>query len=231
MRKKIYRMVHIYDGSLPSIIYKYFMIAVIVASMLPLVTKATYRFFGIIEIICLIIFIIDYLLRWFTADYKFENAKWTSFIRYPLRAVSIIDFVSIMALAIPLFDLFGAFASVRVLAVFRMVRIFRYSKNVRRIFEILKRSKKSLLAVCGFAVGYIVISAIVIFNVEGDSFKTFFDAVYWATMSLTTVGYGDIYPVSDIGRVVAMISSFFGIAVVALPAGIISAEYIKSLDK
>ena len=89
MRKKIYRMVHIYDGSLPSVIYKYFMIAVIVVSMIPLVTKHTYHFFGVIEITCLVLFSVDYLLRWFTADYKFENAQWTSFVRYPFRAVSI----------------------------------------------------------------------------------------------------------------------------------------------
>ena len=78
--------------------------------------------------------------------------------------------------------------------------------------------------------GYIIISAIVIFNVEPDSFENFFDAVYWSTVSLTTVGYGDIYPVTALGRTVAMISSFFGIAIVALPAGIVTAEYIKTLN-
>ena len=67
------------------------------------------------------------------------------------------------------------------------------------------------------------------FNVEPDSFNTFFDAVYWATVSLTTVGYGDIYPITDLGRIVAMISSFFGIAIVALPAGIVTAEYLGAL--
>ena len=85
------------------------------------------------------------------------------------------------------------------------------------------------LAVGGLAVGYILISAIVIFNVEPASFSSFFDAIYWATVSLTTVGYGDIYPVTVLGRAVAMLSSFFGIAVVALPAGIITAEYLNSL--
>ena len=58
-----------------------------------------------------------------------------------------------------------------------------------------------------------------------------FDAVYWATVSLTTVGYGDIYPVADLGRVVSMLSSFFGIAVVVLPAGIVTAEYLGSLKE
>lgn len=58
-----------------------------------------------------------------------------------------------------------------------------------------------------------------VINVEPDSFESFFDAVYWATVSLTTVGYGDIYPVSKVGRIITMISSVFGIAIVALPPG------------
>ena len=78
---------------------------------------------------------------------------------------------------------------------------------------------------------YNVVSALIIFNIEGDSFETFFDAIYWATVSLTTVGYGDIYPVTSIGRIITMVSSIFGIAVVALPAGIITAGYMKELEE
>ena len=82
-----------------------------------------------------------------------------------------------------------------------------------------------------FAAGYILISALVIFNVEGESFNTFFDAVYWATISLTTVGYGDIYPITTAGRIITMLSSVLGIAVVALPAGIITAGYMDALNE
>ena len=64
---------------------------------------------------------------------------------------------------------------------------------------------------------------------EPDTFNDFFDAVYWATVSLTTVGYGDIYPVSSAGRIITMLSSLFGIAVIALPAGIITAGYMDKL--
>ena len=78
---------------------------------------------------------------------------------------------------------------------------------------------------------YILLSAIIVFNVEPDSFSTFFEAIYWSTISLTTVGYGDIYPITALGRTVAMLSSFFGIAIVALPAGIVTAEYLNSIKK
>ncbi len=114
---------------------------------------------------------------------------------------------------------------------FRVFKAFRYSKNLVRIINVIKNSKNALLAVCTLAVGYILISALIIFNVEGDSFESFFDALYWATVSLTTVGYGDIYPVTTAGRIITMISSLFGIAIVALPAGIITAGYLEELNK
>lgn len=81
------------------------------------------------------------------------------------------------------------------------------------------------------AVAYVLISALVIYNVEPESFETFFDAIYWATISLTTVGYGDIYPVTTIGRIVTMISSVFGIAIIALPSGVITAGYLEEVNK
>ena len=84
---------------------------------------------------------------------------------------------------------------------------------------------------CVLAAAYIVICALIIFNVEPDTFDNFFSAIYWATVSLTTMGYGDIYPVSTIGRVVTMLSSFVGIAIVALPAGIITAGYMDEIKK
>ena len=92
-------------------------------------------------------------------------------------------------------------------------------------------SKDALIAVCTFAIGYIFVSALIIFNVEAESFETFFDAIYWACVSLTTVGYGDIYPVTTAGRIITMISSMFGIAIVALPAGIITAGYIDIISQ
>mgnify|MGYP003315799190 FL=1 len=94
-----------------------------------------------------------------------------------------------------------------------------------------KKQKKVLTAVATMAVAYVLISALVIYNVEPESFETFFDAIYWATISLTTVGYGDIYPVTTIGRIVTMISSVFGIAIIALPSGVITAGYLEEVNK
>ena len=122
-------------------------------------------------------------------------------------------------------------AGFKVLRVFRVLRVGRYSTSLRIIGSVLKGSKRSLMAVGSLAVAYILLSALIIFNAEPDSFDDFFEAIYWATVLLTTVGYGDIYPVTTAGRLVAMASSIFGIAIVALPAGIITAGYMKELEK
>lgn len=103
----------------------------------------------------------------------------------------------------------------------------RYSKSIVMIIEVFRKQKEPLLTVLTLAIGYTFISAIVVFNVEPDTFGNFFDAIYWAIVSLTTMGYGDIYPVTAIGRVITMISSVFGIAIIALPSGIITAGYME----
>ena len=127
---------------------------------------------------------------------------------------------------------FKALKTIRLIRTFRVLRIFksfRYSKNIQIIIQVGKNSKDALITVLYLAIGYIIVCALVIFNVEPDSFHTFFDAIYWATISLTTVGYGDIYPITTLGRMITMVSSFMGIAIVALPAGIITAGYMKEI--
>ena len=105
------------------------------------------------------------------------------------------------------------------------------AKSISIVIEVFKKQKSSLLIVCGFAFGYILVSTLVVISIEPETFQTFFDAMYWATAPLTTVGYGDIYAVSTAGKVITMISSVLGIAIVALPAGIITARYMEEINK
>ncbi|MDE6550497.1 MAG: ion transporter [Clostridia bacterium] len=235
MREKLYKILEVSDGNnLLSTIYDYFMIIVIIISLIPLALKKTYFAFEILEIICLAIFIIDYLCRWLTADYLLKKKnKVVAFIIFPFTFMAIVDMVSILPSITLLnngFKLLRLFRLFRAFRVFRVFKAFRYSKNIRIIINVLKNSKRSLITVGTLAIVYIIISALIVFNVEPDSFNNFFDAIYWATISLTTVGYGDIYPVTICGRVVTMISSVLGIAIVALPAGIITAGYMKEIE-
>ncbi|HPF87001.1 MAG TPA: ion transporter [Candidatus Limiplasma sp.] len=235
MRKKIYEIIELSNGSdIWSSIYDYSMIIVIAASIIPLAFKQDNTVFLIADKVTVLIFILDYILRLCTADYKFGKKSASSFIRYPFSFMAIIDLLSILpsiALLNKGFKLFRIFRLIRAFRVFRVFRVFRYSKSFKIIATVFKKQKSSLLAVLTLAIAYIMISALIIYNVEPDSFDTFFTAVYWATVSLTTMGYGDIYPVSTIGRIVTMASALFGIAIIALPAGIITAGYMKEVDK
>lgn len=235
MRKRIFQIIEIADkGDKVSHYYDIFMIVIIAISLIPLTMKKPDPIWNVIDNICVLIFIIDYILRLITADYKYQDSSILSFVRYPFSFMAIIDLLSILPSFVAFnqgFRLLRLLRLLRSLRVFRAFRALRYSKNFEIIASVIKRSKDSLIAVCVVTVFYIVISAMVIFNVEPDSFNDFFEAIYWATVSLTTVGYGDIYPITKIGRIITMVSSVFGIAVVALPAGIITAGYIKELEE
>ncbi|MCD8130507.1 MAG: ion transporter [Lachnospiraceae bacterium] len=234
MRKRIYQIIEPSGGgSRASTIYDYGMIIVIVASLIPLAFKEGNPVFNAIDVFVAVLFIIDYLLRLITADYK-EHKGAVSFIMYPFTPMAIIDLVSILPTFLPVsagFRLLKIFRLLRSFRVFRAFKMFRYSKSFTIILNVIRKQRAPMLVVCTLAAAYVVISALVIFNVEPDTFDTFFDAIYWATVSLTTMGYGDIYPVSTAGRIVTMLSSFMGIAIIALPAGIITAGYMDEINK
>ena len=236
MRKRLYEIIEVsQENDKAGMTYDVLMMCAIIISIIPLAFKETNVVFLCTDIITTVLFIIDYILRIATADYKLPKKGGAAFFLYPFTPWAIIDLVSILpglpglSMLNDGFKLLRLFRMFRTLRVFRVFKALRYSKSVVIIINVIKKSKEALLAVCTLAAGYILISALIVFNVEEETFRTYFDAVYWATVSLTTVGYGDIYPVSTAGRIITMFSSMFGIAIVALPAGIITAGYMEGL--
>lgn len=232
MRKRIYGIIETSrsEERLRNV-YDVFMMLVIVASLVPLAFKEEYAAFEWIDRIAAAVFIVDYALRLLTADYKLNKGGW-SFLLYPFTPMALVDLVAILPslrLIRGVFRLLKVFRLFRTLRVFRAFKAIRYSRSLRLIRSVLEKQRQPLITVGMLAVAYVLISALVIFNVEPDTFDTFFDAVYWATVSLTTVGYGDIYPVTAVGRVVTMISSVFGIAIIALPSAILTAGFMEEL--
>ena len=235
LRKRVFEVIEAAseDDAL-SRVYDWLMMATIVISMLPLAFKGTRPGFQVIDIVTAVIFILDYLLRLFTADFKMKLKRPWCFIAYPFSPMALIDLVSILPSLAAInggLKLLRVFRLARTFRVLRTLKFIRYSKSVLIIFNVFRQQKRILITVLSLAAGYVLIAALLIFNVEPDSFETFFDAVYWATVSLTTVGYGDIYPVSTIGRAVAMASSIFGIAIIALPSGVVTAGYLDEIRK
>ena len=226
MRKKIYNILN------QNAIYDTFMFTVIIMSIIPLAFVKQQSWMTLIDRITVIIFIVDYILRWFVAD-KLSN-KLNKFILYPLTPMAIIDLLSILPSitllnsSFKLLKIFRLFKSLRLLKILKLVR---YSKSITMICNVFKKQKETFITILVMAITYIMGSPLVIINVEPETFPTYFDALYWATISLTTVGYGDVYAVTTIGKIITMISSFLGIAVVALPAGIITSGLMDELSK
>lgn len=247
MRKRLFEVIELSDGNDKlSRLYDVVMMCAIVISLIPLAFKETNSLFLVVDYITASIFVIDYFLRFITADYKLgavgNNSKSNKssgggvklFFIYPFTPMAIVDLLAILptfTIIASGFKILKLFRLLRTFRVFKVFKIVRYSKSITVISNVIKKQKEPLLAVCVLAAAYIVICALIIFNVEPDTFDNFFSAIYWATVSLTTMGYGDIYPVSTIGRVVTMLSSFVGIAIVALPAGIITAGYMDEIKK
>lgn len=233
MRKKIYGLL---ESSRDGDWYDILMLVAILASVVPLMFVEEYPAFRIIEIVTVSIFIVDYLLRGLTADYRLQKGGW-SFVIYPFTGWAIIDMLSIL----PGLSLIGrGFKILRITRLLRILRLFkliRYSDKIEILGKVFHKERSVLLSVLGIAVFYVFVTALIMFNVEphvnpitgATTFATFFDSLYWATVTLTTVGYGDMIPATDIGRFVSMLSSLFGVAIIALPSGVITASYLEEL--
>ena len=210
--------------------YDVLMFLTIIVSLIPLTTKSHTGIFMWLDFVSTIIFVMDYVLRLVTADYKLGKGK-LSFFLYPFTFLALADLLCILPSLFLLNNSLRLFKILRMLRILRVFKFIRYSKNIQILTNVLKKQKDSLMIVGLLALGYIFISALIIFNVEPSTFPNFFDGLDWATVSLTTVGYGDIYAVSTTGKIITMISSFLGIAIVALPAGIITAGYMKEIKE
>ena len=233
MRKKIFEVIETTNSksSVLNRIYNLFMLFWIIVSMIPLMDKNVTPFYTAINTITLIVFLVDYVLRLITADYDLEKGA-KSFLIYPITPMAIIDLISILPFIITVSNGFKVLRLLRIiktLRVFRSFKIFRYSKNFDRIVKVLKLEARPLLTVLSLALFYVLFTSLVMFNIEPQTFSSFFDAVYWSVISLTSIGYGDIYPVSDIGRAFTVVSAIVGVAIIALPSGIITAGYMEIL--
>lgn len=206
-RKQIYEIIEKDDGSnVWSHLYDVFMFATIILSVVPLMFWDHRPIFTYIEIFTTTIFIIDYILRWVTADFKLGKGQ-HSFVSYPYSFWAIIDLLTIL----PSFQLLGSnfkiLRTFRLLKILRLLKALRYSDQIFLFVKVLKKEQKVLTAVLLFAAAYIFVTALVMFNFEprinpntgNETFRTFFDAIYWSTVTLTTVGYGDLCPATDLG--------------------------------
>lgn len=216
--------------------YDWYMLLMIIGSVVPLMFVENRPIFKVIDLVTVIAFIIDYLLRWYCSTVQLKKG-WLSYLIYPFTPMALVDLLSILPGLYVINQTFKLFRLTRLLKVVRLLKLTRYSRKIMMFMVVLKKERHVLFGVLLLAIFYIFLTAMVMFNAEphinpevGEvTFANFFDALYWATVTLTTVGYGDLCPVTDVGRIVSMVSSLFGVAIIALPSGVITASYLEEL--
>lgn len=190
------------------------------------------------DVFSIIIFTIEYALRIYISELTHPStSKVKSALKFISSTEGLIDLLAILPFYLPMILKMDV-RFVRILRLSRFLRILklnRYNKSLNMILEVFKE-KKSELAVTGFVLFLILLMAsFIMYYVEGDAqpeaFPDILSAFWWAIATLTTVGYGDIYPITSLGRLISGVIALLGIGLVALPTGLISAGFINKIEK
>jgi voltage-gated potassium channel len=189
------------------------------------------------EFVSIIIFTIEYLGRiWACVESSLYQEQIRGRIRFVFRPLSLIDLMAIVPFYLPFLGVdLSPFRLFRMLRVLRVLKLGRYSKAFHIIGRAISGKKEELVITAVALSVLLLLSASLMFFAETDAQPDRFSSIpatlWWSVVTLTTVGYGDIYPVTTIGKVIAGIISVLGIGMVALPAGIISAGFVEEISE
>ena len=189
-----------------------------------------YEILDVIEVITICIFCVEYALRIWTAEYLYpELDRRKAVLRFFVSFDGIIDLLTIL----PFFFLYG-FAAFRMLRVVRIFHLFRLNAtydSFNVITKVLNEKKNQILSSVFIILVLILAASLCMYSVEHnaqpDVFRNAFSGIWWSVATIFTVGYGDIYPVTLLGRIMAVVITFLGVGAVAIPTGIISAGFVE----
>lgn len=246
LRKRVFKTIQIgYTADMTSKIFD-IIIAVAILINLFLVFFETFevslkytRILNRIELITVIIFTVEYVMRLFTADllYPDEKNKLASVLKFIFSLYGIIDLASFLPYWLPIVFPSGivAFRMLRVIRILRLFRINAYYDAFNVITDVIKQKKNQILSAVFIIMMMVMASSLIMYNLEHEAqpeaFNNAFSGIWWAVSTLLTVGYGDIYPVTNAGKFVGIILAFLGVGIVAIPTGIISAGFVEQYSK
>jgi voltage-gated potassium channel len=192
--------------------------------------------FDAFEVLSVAIFTLEYLVRiWTCTEYPEYSHPITGRLRFALSPFMLIDLTSFLPFYMPIWQL--DLRMIRVVRLFRMFRVMkmgRYSKSLATIQKVL-RTKKEELGITIFSGAILLIIAstllyLIEHDAQPDAFASIPDAMWWGAVTLTTVGYGDVYPVTVLGKMIGALIAMLGIGLFALPAGIIASGFAAELE-
>lgn len=185
------------------------------------------------------VFTAEYLLRLWTADLLYPKAS-SSFkarLRFVFSVSAVIDFLAILPFFVP-FLITTDMRMLRILRILKMLRALklnRYSKPLMIIRDVLVEKRQELIATFFLSLFLILLASTIMYQVENadnpEQFPNIVETFWWSVVTITTVGYGDTVPKTGLGKVIASIIAYFGLMVVAIPSGIISAGFLNRLQK
>lgn len=241
MKRKIFNIIQIGDKS--NQLSRFFDIFITVIIILNILTTFLQTFdelsaftplFHIIECVTLAIFCIEYILRCWTADYLYPHlSKARARLHFILSFDGIIDILTI----IPLFFLSGfvIFRMLRVARIFHLFRLNAKYDSFNVIITVLYEKRNQIISSVFIVVILMLASSLCMYSVEHEAqplvFRNAFSGIWWSMSTLLTVGYGDIYPVTILGKIMAIIIAYLGVGAVAIPTGIISAGFVEQYHR
>lgn len=178
-------------------------------------------------------FVSEYIIR--IANTQRKGLSYKSLIKYVFSFFGLIDLLSILPVLIPFAvgPNFAIVKMVRILRVFRILKFGRYSQSVKMLGEVVYSVRSGLFSTL-FLAGFTILfaSACIYFlehQTQPDAFPSILSSLWWAVCTLTTVGYGDVYPITAGGKVFSSIIAIVGIGLVAIPTGILSAAFVERI--
>ncbi|HBE04240.1 MAG TPA: hypothetical protein DC049_17450 [Spirochaetia bacterium] len=215
-----------------------FNIAATMAETLPEWHRAWEKQFLFFDLLSVIFFTVEYLVRiWCSAEKSPKSPAWKPRLAHIFSFLSIIDLLAIMPFYLPLIMQIDM-RILRVLRLFRLLRIFkigRYSDTFISFLRVFRRKKDFIFIIFFTVFAVIVLSSGFMYYFENSSqpreYKSIFHAMWWGIITITTVGYGDIYPVTAAGRIIGGLVALLGIGLVAIPSGVVGAAFLEDLEK
>ncbi len=240
MRAFVFKLLHQKGTPLQSRMVRIFMVSLIFASAIGLVLTSEPsldrrygEWLALLEAGASLIFLLEYLLRlWSSPEGKPERPAWRSRIRYIFSLMGLVDLASFL----PFFFLMAGFQetpAMMVLQLMRLIKLTRYSPAFRLLADVLKDEAESLLVSVMLMFIIFIFASVGIYTfehqVQPEAFGSIPHAMWWAIVTLTTVGYGDVTPVTAEGKIFATLITVVGVGLVSLPAGIIASGFTEQL--